>query len=343
MPRRLSILILLSILLHACASASASPAEPTPTLPLPTPTLTPSPIPPAPDTPAPTQILIPPQPISRVFIVTFDGLRPDAIETADMINVKSLMQSGAYSLKAQTIIPSTTLPAHSSLVTGTCPAKHVVRWDEYVPQNGYALGTDIFDLTHAVGLRTVLIVGKDKLQQITEPASIDFYGFVDNTDEKKDKTTLVNMAIEQIRNGFGLMMVHFPDGDVAGHKYGWMSKLQLRAYHKNDDELGLFLKVMKDSGFYDGTLFIITSDHGGYETHHGTKMPEDMTIPWIISGPQIVPGELKSPVYIFDTAPTVAFALGLPLQPEWDGVPVYEAFGLPVDSNRVGGCPGLTP
>ena len=31
-----------------------------------------------------------------------------------------------------------------------------------------------------------------------------------------------------------------------------------------------------------------------------------------------------------DTAATAAFALGLPVPPEWDGVPVYEAFGLSV-------------
>ena len=28
---------------------------------------------------------------------------------------------------------------------------------------------------------------------------------------------------------------------------------------------------------------------------------------------------------------------------DWDGIPVYEAFGLPVDPSRNGGCQGLTP
>jgi hypothetical protein len=32
-----------------------------------------------------------------------------------------------------------------------------------------------------------------------------------------------------------------------------------------------------------------------------------------------------------DTAATAAYALGLPIPPEWDGVPVYEAFGLPAE------------
>jgi predicted AlkP superfamily pyrophosphatase or phosphodiesterase len=270
-------------------------------------------------------------------------LRPEAIEAADMKNVKALMQSGAYSMNAQTVIPSLTLPAIASLVTGACPAKHIARWNEYVPLNGYALGADIFDLTHAVGLRTVLITGREQLRHITEPGSADFFGFVDNTDDKKDETTIETMAIEQIRAGFGLMLLHYPDGDAAGHQYDWLSKQQLNAYRKNDRAFGMLIEVMKASGYYDGTLFIVTSDHGGHNSDHGSTIPADMTIPWIISGPQIVPGELQSPVYIMDTAPTVAFALGLPFQPEWDGAPVYEAFGLPVDPLRQAGCPGLTP
>jgi len=344
MPRLTRTLILLSILVQGCVSASAS-TSPTPVLPLPTPTLTPTALPSAPEADVPTQEFIAPEPISRVMIITFDGLRPDAIEAADMTNVKALMQSGAYSLRAQTIMPSNTLPAHSAMVTGTCPAKNAVRWNEYVPQNGYALGVDIFDLTHAVGLRTVIVTGKEKLRQLTEPGSTDFFGFVDNTDDKKDKITLENMAVEQIKQGFGLMLVHFPDGDIAGHENGWLSPQQLRAYRKNDNALGLFIKTLKNKGLYEGTLFIITADHGGRQTNpkHGENVPEIMTIPWIINGPQIVPGEIQSPVYIIDTAPTVAFALGLPLQPEWDGAPVYEAFGLPVDPLWQGGCPGITP
>lgn len=340
MTRRLRFLILLSIFLHACAPASSTP----PTVaPPPTATLTPSPLPPTAE-PAQTAIVAPPLPtISRVLIVTFDGLRPDAIAAAEMTNVMSLMQTGAYTLKAQTIMPSLTLPAHSSMVLGTCPAKHIVRWNEYVPENGYALGTDIFDLAHTFGLRTVLVSGKEKLRHLTEPGSTDFFGFVDINDKIKDITSLESMAYSQVREGFGLMLMHFPDGDLAGHEYGWMSRQQLRAYKNDDDSFGLLLEVMKSSNMYDGTLIIITSDHGGHDTTHGSNLPEDMTIPWILNGPRVAPGELQTQVYIMDTAATVAYALGLPLQPEWDGVPIYEAFGMPVDVVQKSGCPGLTP
>ena len=265
-----------------------------------------------------------------MLIVSFDGLRPDAIAEANMVNVLALMQSGAYTLSAQTIMPSVTLPSHASMLVGTCPAKHIVRWNEYVPQNGFAIGTDIFDLTHAQGLRTVMVVGKEKLRQITEPASTDYFAFVDETDKIKDPYAIVQLAIQQLALDFNLMFVHFPSGDLEGHDYGWMSPRQLEAYANDDESLGFILESLKKRDMYEDTLIIVTSDHGGHDTTHGTDMPEDMTIPWIVSGPGVLPMSLTTQVRTMDTAATAAFALGLSLPSEWDGVPVYEAFGLPV-------------
>lgn len=341
MIKRFWIFIFLAILLQSCGSLApvpppvVAPVILTATL---IPSNTPAPQQPT-ETPLPTLTPIPRPTAQRVLIVSFDGLRPDAIVEANMLNVMSLMQYGAYTMSAQTIMPSVTLPAHSSMLVGTCPAKHIVRWNEYVPQNGYALGTDIFDLAHAAGLRTVMVVGKEKLRQITEPSSTDFFEFIDKTDKIKDTSTVERLAIDQIQQGFNLMFVHFPDGDLAGHEHGWMSSEQLSAYSRDDRLLGLILQALQTNGLYESTMIIVTSDHGGHDTTHGFNIPEDMTIPWIISGPGVIPGLLLSTkVYTMDTAATTAYVLGLPLPEEWDGAPVYEAFGMPVDPFRKSGC-----
>lgn len=329
------ILIGVALLLQSCGSfaslsaptiAPAPTASPVPNTPVPSPT--PTVLPTITSTPAPN--------VSRVLIVSFDGLRPDAIKKAKMENVLSLMQTGAYSLTAQTIMPSITLPSHSSMLVGTCPAKHIVRWNEYVPENGYALGTDIFDLAHAAGMRTIMVVGKEKLRQVTEPQSTDYFAFVDDTDKIEDPLSIAQLANRQISQGFSLMFVHFPNGDLAGHDYGWMTRKQLEAYADDDVSFGYILETLKNKGMYESTLIIITSDHGGHETTHGTNLPEDMTIPWIASGPGILPMQLTAQIHTMDTAATAAFALGLPIPAEWDGVPVYEAFGLPAVESR--GC-----
>ena len=331
MNRHIRLLTFLAFFLQSCGSIASS--SPPIIVSLPTATLTPSSTPPpAPETLVPTTIFTPTPapPIARVLIVSFDGLRPDAIVEADMVNVMSLMQSGAYTLSAQTIMPSVTLPSHSSMLVGTCPAKHIVRWNEYVVENGYARGTDIFDLAQAAGFQTAMLVGKEKLRQVTEPASTDYFAFVDETDKILDSYSIDELAINQILQGFNLMFVHFPNGDLAGHDDGWMSRKQLKTYAKDDKSFGKILEALKKYGLYDSTIIIITSDHGGHDTTHGTDLPEDMTIPWIISGPRVQPGQLTTQVYTMDTAATTAYVLGLPIPPEWDGAPVFEAFGAPV-------------
>jgi predicted AlkP superfamily pyrophosphatase or phosphodiesterase len=261
-----------------------------------------------------------------VLILTIDGLRPDAISLAPMPNLLDLMQNSAYTLHARTVYPSVTLVAHSSMLTGMCPSKHGVDWNDYLPSNGYALGTDIFDIAHAAGMQTVLYVGKDKLRQVTEPSSTDVFVFINDRD-----LVITERLIADFPQDFGVMLLHFPTSDWMGHVFGWLSWQQLSVLRRADEALGNLLVELDARGLREETLIIVTSDHGGHDTTHGSSLPEDMTIPWIISGPGVQPGLLTTPVNIMDTAATAAFMLDLPIPPEWDGVPVYEAFGLPME------------
>lgn len=278
--------------------------------------------------PTPTLTPTPPQRASRVLILSIDGLRPDAIQAAPMPNLLNLIQtSAAYTLNARTVLPSVTLVSHASMLGGVCPSKHGVYWNDYLPALGYASGTDLFDIAHANGLRTVMHVGKEKLRQVTEPSSTDIFTYVNDRD-----LVVTQRLLDDFPQDFGLLFVHFPLVDGMGHVYGWMSPEQLSVAFRADEALGLILAELDARGIRDETLIIVTADHGGHDTTHGSSRPEDVTIPWIASGPGVQPKVLTTQVHTMDTAATAAFALGLPLPPEWDGVPVYEAFGLPVET-----------
>jgi arylsulfatase A-like enzyme len=287
-------------------TATLAPTE-TPTE---TPTLTPTPAPHA----------------SRVLILSIDGLRPDVILSAPMANLLALMEHSAYTLNAQTVYPSVTLISHASMLIGVCPSKHKVYWNDYLPLLGYAEGTDLFDLAHAAGLQTAMVVGKEKLRQITEPSSTDLFTYVNDRD-----LVVAQRLIDDFPQDFSLLFVHFPLVDGMGHEYGWMSPEQLSVAFRADEALGNILAELDARGLRDETLIIISADHGGHDTTHGSSMPVDMTIPWIASGPGIQPRVLTTQVHTYDTAATAAFILGLPVPPEWDGVPVYEAFGMPIE------------
>jgi predicted AlkP superfamily pyrophosphatase or phosphodiesterase len=200
-----------------------------------------------------------------------------------------------------------------------------VDWNDYIPENGIAQGTDLFDLTRSAGMKNVMYVGKEKLQQVTDASSVDVFVYINDRD-----TVIMDRLLANFPLDFGLLFIHFPTPDGMGHEYGWLSPEQLSVLYRADEAIGQLLAYLDSTGLRGETLLIVTADHGGHNTTHGTSQPEDMTIPWIASGPGIRAGRLATPIHTHDTAATAAFALGLPLPIEWDGVPVMEAFGLPV-------------
>lgn len=262
-----------------------------------------------------------------MIVITFDGMRADAVEMAPMKNLLAMMQVGAYTLKARTINYAVTLPAHASMLSGMCQSKHGVGWDVVTYYKGYSKGVDVYDLAHAAGLRTVMVVNKEKMRQLAEPETTDVFKLVYGVE-----ATIMQSAIDEIPNGFDLMFIHFGSPDNRGHKYGWMSGTYLKALRDGDATLAQLLAGLDQYGIRDSTLIIVTADHGGHDTTHIGDRLQDLEIPWVIYGPGVQHTELAKPVSIMDTAPTIAYALELPLQPEWDGLPVYEAFGLPSTS-----------
>lgn len=262
--------------------------------------------------------------VRRVVILSMDGLRPEAIELAPMPHLLALMKTSAYSLTAQTVRPSATLPAHSSMLTGLCPAKHGVDWNDYLPQKGVAQGIDLFDLAHAAGMKNYMYAGKEKLRQVTDASNLERFVYVNDRDKVVMQTLLADFPPD-----FGLLFIHFATADDMGHVYGWLSPEQLSVVFRADEAIGELLFALSERRLRGETLLIFTADHSGHGNTHGSSLPEDMTIPWIISGPGIHAGELTARVHIADTAATAAYALGLPIPAEWDGAPVFEAFGLP--------------
>ena len=178
-----------------------------------------------------------------------------------------------------------------------------------------------------------MVVGKEKLRQVSQPEFTDIFEYINDRD-----TVIAARVAELVPQGFDLMFVHFPLVDGMGHKYGWLSPEQYSVLYRADEAIQTILDALTEAGMRDDTLIIITADHGGHDTTHGSSQAEDMTIPWIAAGPGIRSTELSTNVNTTDTAATVAWALGLPLQLDWDGRPVLEAFGLPDEQHLQPRC-----
>ena len=281
----------------ASAACGAGPAQPSA---LPTPVATPTP------TPAPP----------RVALISIDGLRPDALTQDRTPNILALAERGMYAIAAQTIVPSTTLPGHTSMLTGVEPSAHGITFDEY--RETFELKTPtVLALVHSAGKQTVMVVGKNKLKQLALAGTLD--SFVLTTRGDAD---VVNEAITRISAGFDLLVVHLPQTDQAGHASGWMSAEYLAQLQQADAAVGRLFSVLPPE-----TTVIVTADHGGQGRNHGTRDTVDMTIPWIIAGPSVAHrGPLSRPVRTVDTTPTILSLLGIPPPPNCAGKIVSEAF-----------------
>lgn len=301
----------------AQASATLSPATLLPTLSATratasvTPTATVAPT----DTPAPA--------LTGVLIIGVDGLRPEAIWSADTPNLDGLIARGSVAWGARTILPSATLPSHASMLSGSSPEVHGVVWNSYEPGRGYIPTPTVFSVAHDAGLSTAMFVGKRKLEHLAVPGTLDAFSYVTGGDAR-----LVSAAADHLRLASpDLLFVHLPDVDSAGHQHGWLSAAQLEMVTRTDAAIGLLLEALSEEGRLLSTLVIVTADHGGIGRSHGGSDPESMTIPWIIAGPGIRGGlEIKDEVRVYDMAVTAVWALGLPLPAEWEGRPVEAAF-----------------
>src|SRR5688572_21567886 len=88
----------------------------------------------------------------HVIVISIDGLRADAIQTSGAETLPRLMKEGAYSLQAKTILPSITLPSHTSMLTGATPEMHGVLWnDERVDEMGVIATPTMFAIAREAG------------------------------------------------------------------------------------------------------------------------------------------------------------------------------------------------
>jgi predicted AlkP superfamily pyrophosphatase or phosphodiesterase len=261
-----------------------------------------------------------------VLVITIDGLRPDAISETRTPNLSALIKLGSYTLKAKTIRPSKTIPAHTSLIAGLTPKRHNTFFNSWGESLGYLKADTIFCIVENRGMKTAMFVGKDKLKYLARPGCVDHFV----------STEASNSRVQEIEHEFSiyfkkekpvLTLLHFPEPDLTGHKNGWMTEEYLTAAKNVDTVIGKIIETVNETRTYNQTLIVITSDHGGKDRSHEGAFEENIRIPWIAIGDRVKHNhKIEKQVMIYDTAPTVLSALGIKPPADWDGRPIKEIF-----------------
>lgn len=254
-----------------------------------------------------------PQVFDHVVLISVDGLRSDALLALPdeaLPGFRRLLR-GASTLNARTDPDLTvTLPNHASMLTGRPvrgpdghgwtangepgPAENV-----HAGERGYL--ASCFDVAHDRGVRTALLAGKTKFV-LFDRSWDEAHGAPDALppDHGRDKIdrylcakspALTSEAIDFLRGrpARSLMLIHYPDADLAAHAAGWdvtPGSAYLRAVQAIDHEIDRLLDACTEiEGVHGRVAVVMTTDHGGgapWKTHDQPHMWINYVIPFSV-------------------------------------------------------------
>ena len=245
----------------------------------------------------------------KTLLILVDGMRPDAI--INIPQAQRIMKKSAYTLRAQTVMPSVTLPCHMSLFHSVDPSRHGTTTNVYAPQVRPVKG--LCEVLSANGKKSAFFYNWEELRDLTRPGSLEF-SYYCRCDNKSD-TVVTNAALSCLNSSKAdFVFLYLGYVDLAGHKYGWMSEEYMQALANSWENIEYIVHALPD----DYTV-VITADHGGHNRAHGTDLPEDMRIPLIIMGKDFEAGKEIKNADIKDIAPTIADLLDVTPDAEWEG------------------------
>ncbi len=270
-----------------------------------------------------------PSGVERVILVVLDGLRPDLITPTWLPCLSALAATGSHTFAGTTVQPSVTAAALASLFTGVEPAVHgIVGETTLRPRLGHRLTL----LPRALARGSVPMVGHmralpwgTRTLGTLLAAQLGMRTIFGGDDAEG----ILERALPTVRAAKrGVTYLHWPDADLAGHAWGWMSP-HYRAAARNLD--AAMARLLEASGVLDdpAAVLIALADHGGGGQRlddHDSPHPQDVTIPIMIAGGQVRAGQLAVGSSPLDVCATVPWLFGLTPPSGWTGRPLREAF-----------------
>ncbi len=273
--------------------------------------------------------------IKHVIIIGVDGMSPDGVMKAATPNMHAMMEKGSHSFHCQAVLPTVSSPNWASIIDGASPSSHGIwsnRWKvRDIKDSVYCRGKKghIFPTIFRVlreqkhKAKIMCFAGWWSFVRLVEPAVC--------TAKERTLTTplLASRAVTSIRlRKPNLLFLDLNDVDETGHKYGHGTPEYYKAVEEADVVVGKVLKAVSKAGMADNTAIIIIADHGGIGKGHGGTTPQEVNVPFIITGAGIKKGyELKANPRNFDVTATAAKLLGLQIPDCWEGKEIKEIFG----------------
>lgn len=263
----------------------------------------------------------------HVLVISIDGLRPDAIDEYGLETLQRLQREGSSAAEARTILPSKTLPSHTSMLTGVPPSVHGITFNRSIAAEENVQVPTMFELARADGFHTAAFFSKAKLRHLQRPDAFDYWQAPESNVDHWMATRTVGDAVQYLAHERpNLMFVHIGEPDYAGHTMGWMGMIYGMATKRADAAVARILDAAEEAFGAGNYTVIVTADHGGHGRDHGSEHTDDVHIPWMIWGEGVAQGSAPASVRTMDTAATALWLLGVNRPTQWAGMPVQGAF-----------------
>ena len=304
-----------------------------------------------------------PYPIHNLLLISIDTCRPDYLSCygnpdRTTPNIDALAAEGILYQNAISPIPIT-LPAHSSMLTGTNPPHHGVHdnLDYYLTQDHVTLAELLRDhgLTTGAFISAFVLdsqFGLDQGFQTYDDQFVEARVAVNIRERKGQEASQVALKwLNSHQSEPFFLFLHYYDPHFEYDPPAPFAAQFTDPYAGEiayvDACLGQVIERLKQLQLYDSTLIIVTSDHGEMLGEHGEGEHSFFIYQSAIRVPLIIklPGSsqaqtIESLAGLIDIVPTVCGLFGIQPPPEAHGRDLSASLGK---SERYYYCESFTP
>ncbi|MDX1644346.1 MAG: sulfatase-like hydrolase/transferase [Thermoanaerobaculia bacterium] len=292
----------------------------------------------------------PPEPVP-IVLVSIDTLRSDRLpaygyDGVDTPAIDRLAADGIVYERAYAHAP-VTLPSHVSLFSGTLPSRHGVRdnpgyrvprdlaWlPELLRRHGYATGGSVSAAVLAA--ETGMDRGFDFYDDGSQATPSDVEPDESQTPSESYRPGGVTVEraltwLDRVDQPLWFLFVHlyephrpYDPPEPFASRYASAYDGEIAAA---DAAVGSLLEGLEARGLYDGSLVVLTSDHGEGLGEHGERdhgvfvYRESLQVPLIVKLPRSrrAGRRVERPVQLVDVVPTILRRIGAPLDADSTG------------------------
>lgn len=258
--------------------------------------------------------------VKRVFVIGLDGAG-NAVRDAYTPCIDAFLEEAAVTYHAITSIPTISGECWGSLLHGVGPLKHgvtneIASTKTYDEASLYPSFMKVIRSAYPESKLASFSNWNPINTGIIEPSCLCDFGSTDDD-------TLTEQIVEYIgSHDPKALFVQLDSIDGAGHTFGYRTPKYYEQITHVDQLVGNILEAIKNAGYYEDSLIILTADHGGgggsfYS--HGSDHYLDTNIFWACKANGIEAASIiEEAVNIKDTAAVVVTALGLECPEGWD-------------------------